>query len=503
MSTENEYIKGYAPEVKIAPCNPESLKYGKIWEHEEYRQVSPGQIWAPVFLGYAKPRKGAKVLDIGCGTGRGGMYLAAFGQLNVTLIDFVKNCLDKQVEDLCERQPNAIRFVKADIEKPLPAVAEYGFCCDVMEHIPPDKVDAVLDNILKAAQHCFFSISTTDDACGALIGEPLHLSVHPYDWWSEHFYARDCKIHFSEDQGRQCLFYVSAWQDGQTVVDSGVLNSAEETVKENVRRNTAQNWQQVQPHETNDLECMILGGGPSLAEFEDEIKQKRAEGVKLITLNGTYNWAVHHGMTPSAQIIVDARPFNARFVKPVVDGCKYLISSQCDPSVLEGLPHDRTYLWHTSTDIIKDILDKAYAQWWAIPGGSTVLLRAIPLMRMLGYRRFHMYGCDSCILPMSLTNGQSPSGAVYHSDAGINVKVEAHHAYAQPENDGEIILPVIVNPGGRVFQCAPWMASQAQEMLALIRYLGNEIELAIYGAGLLAHILNVGAAEAEIQGVTA
>jgi SAM-dependent methyltransferase len=475
MSTENDYFKGYAPEVKVTAGNPEAQKYGKMWEHPEYREVSPGQRWAPVFLANAKPSARASVLDIGCGTGRGGLLLAAMGQLNVTLIDFVRNCLDAEVRELTEQQPNSIRFVKADIEKPLPVVAEYGFCCDVMEHIPPDKIDVVLDNILKAAQHVFFSIAMYEDSCGSLIDEDLHLSVHPYSWWLEKFNSRDCVIHWSEEQPGQCLFYVSAWQDGQKVVDSGVLNSGEETVKANVKHNTSQRWQQVQPHETNDLECMILGGGPSLAGFEDEIKQKRAEGVKLITLNGTYNWAINHGLTPSAQIMVDARPFNARFTKPVVDDCKYLIASQCDPSVLEGLPHERTYLWHTSTDLIKDILDKAYDHWWAIPGGSTVLLRAIPLMRMLGYRKFHLYGCDSCIV-----NDQ-------------------HHAYAQPENDSELILPVIVNPGGRAFKCHPWQASQAQEMLALIKYLGHEIELAIYGDGLLAHILNVGANEADIQ----
>ena len=46
------------------------------------------------------------------------------------------------------------------------------------------------------------------------------------------------------------------------------------------------------------------------------------------------------------------------------------------------------------------------------------------------------------------------------------------------------------------------MASQAQEMLTLIRYLGNEIQLAIYGDGLLAHMLNTGARLADEQDAT-
>jgi hypothetical protein len=227
----------------------------------------------------------------------------------------------------------------------------------------------------------------------------------------------------------------------------------------------------VTPHLPQETEVMILGGGPWMLEYEDIIKQMRKDGVKLVTLNGSYNWALEHGLTPSATVIVDGRPFNARFVKPVVDGCKYLIASQCDPSVFEGLPKDRTLMWHTSTELITDILKEHYKEepWYIVPGGSTVLLRAIPMLRMLGYKKFHLFGCDSCL------------------------RGSEHHAYSQPENDGGAVP---VTAAGKIFTCHPWMVSQAQEFQDLIRMMGDEIELEIYGDGLLAHILNA-AAEGE------
>lgn len=461
-------MRGYAPNVAVQSGNAEALKYGKLWEFTAYRAVAPGENLASVFLAQAHPRKGASVIDFGCGTGRGALLLALFG-LDVTMVDFVGNCLDPAIREMLTTQAHTLRFVKADLEKPLHLVAEYGFCTDVMEHIPEARVDQVLQNILKAAQHVFFSISTVEDTCGKLIDEPLHLTIHPYSWWVHKFNQLDCVIHWSQAADGACVFYVSAWQDGQAIVDVGIPNVQPEQIRANVSHNCSHGWAQVQPHATNDLEVMLIGGGPSLAGFEADIKQKRADGVKLITLNGTYNWALEHGLTPSAQIIVDARSFNARFTKPVVDDCKYLIASQCDPGVLEGLPKDRTYLWHTTAEMVKDILDTHYETWWPVPGGSTVLLRAIPLLRMLGYRRFHLYGCDSCL-----------SGTF-------------HHVYEQPENDSELMVPVTVNPGGRIFWCHPWMVAQAQEMMGLIKYLGEEIELEIYGEGLLAHILNTGA----------
>jgi hypothetical protein len=95
-----------------------------------------------------------------------------------------------------------------------------------------------------------------------------------------------------------------------------------------------------------------------------------------------------------------------------------------------------------------------------------VLLRAIPLLRMLGFKQFHLYGCDSCL------TGE-------------------HHAYAQAENDDAPAIPVTVSDG-RIFQCHPWMVAQAQEFMELIKFLGDEIEIATYGDGLLNHILVTG-----------
>jgi hypothetical protein len=445
----------------------ERAKYEKMWALPQYRVVAPGEGVAMLFLEQAKPKTGSEVLDFGAGTGRGALMLALLGGCKVHMLDFAKNCLDEEVRQALTTQAHALKFTLHDLYKPSPISAPYGYCTDVMEHIPPEYVDRVLQNILQAAQHVFFQISCVEDACGSLIGESLHLTVKPFDWWLQKLQSLDCVVHWSQDQGDVALFYVSAWTSGTELVKHGVLNIEEQAVVDNVKANIACDWVQVTPHATNDLEVMILGGGPSLACHVDEIKALREQGVKLVTLNGTYNWAIDNGLTPSATVIVDAREFNARFTKPVVEGCKYLISSQCHPSVLEGLPKDRTLLWHTSMDTVRDALNERYPIWFNIPGGSTVMLRAIPLLRMLGFRKFRLFGFDSCFI----------------EDKG--------HAYAQPENDRDIRISV--NCGGRMFECAPWHVSQAAEFMDLVKFLGDEIELEVAGDGLIAHILKTGA----------
>ncbi|MDE2102756.1 MAG: DUF115 domain-containing protein [Patescibacteria group bacterium] len=450
----------------------EQQKYELMWKHENYRAVAPGESVSVRFLDVAKPKYGTEIIDFGAGTGRGALMLALLGGLKVRMLDFASNCLDDEVRQSLTTQAHALSFEQHDLTQPITGAAPLGYCTDVMEHIPPEDVDKVLKNILQAAQHVFFQISTVDDVCGAAIGHPLHLSVHDYTWW--HQKLRDdfqCHIHWSEDHGDACLFYVTAWPTGEDVVKAGILNIDEDTIRANVKQNLADGWQQVQPHEPTDRDVIILGGGPSLDAHLSDIRRMREAGAALITMNGAYHWALEHELVPSAQIVVDARPFNARFTHPVVENCRYLIGSQVAPETLAGLPADRTWLWHTTAEVIRDLLnedsEKTGRPWFGIPGGCTVLLRAIPLLRMLGYRHFHLFGCDSCLLD------------------------DKHHAYGQPENDGQLLIPAII--GGRTFTCQPWHVAQGEEFMRLIRMMGDQFELEVYGDGLLAWILKHGA----------
>lgn len=463
---------GYQPAVSIRPVNPEQDRYRKIWQNEAYRADAPGEAKALLFLSQAKPKHDAEIIDFGCGTGRGGLMLALVGGMRVTMLDFADNCLDAEVRQACERQPDRIKFHMHDLTRPVPFAAAYGYCTDVLEHIPEQDVMTVLKNILSASRHVFFNISTVRDNLGKMLSDgPLHLTVKPMAWWIERLGELSAVVHWSMEDVNDCCIYCTAWMDGTSIVEHGILNIEQEQIRANVKHNIAQGWQQVTPHEANYVEVMLVGGGPSLAEHEDDIRALREQGTKLICLNGAYNWCLERDLKPSAVVVVDARPFNARFTHPVVDDCKYLVASQVDPATLDGLPKDRTYLWHTTAEEVKDILNEQYELWFGIPGGSTVLLRALPLLRMLGFKRFHLFGCDSCI------NG-------------------IHHAYSQPENDDAPIVPVTVSDG-RIFRCHPWMVAQAQEFIDLIKFMGDEMEIATYGDGLLNHILVTGS---KLQG---
>jgi hypothetical protein len=460
-------------EVHDVPVLTEKLtereKYEKIWEHPQYRENSPGEQAVMYFLSQARPMSDATLIDYGAGTGRAAFTLALMAKLRVTMVDFASNCLDPEVFAYTETQPTRIGFKQHDLTQPLDITSVYGFCTDVLEHIPPEQVDLVLHNILTSSQHVWFQISTEPDRLGALIGETLHLTVQPFAWWLAKLQQHGMHVHYSQNFEGHCVVYGTAWATTKQVVMAGEPNAGEQQLNANVIENLKAGWPQIQPHEAQELEIVLLAGGPSLNDFVDDIRAHRKRAPCVITVNGTYNWAIEHQITPSALIMVDGREFMDRFVRVMLPDCKYLMASQVSPKVMACLPRDRTWLWHSGINKDGEKLARELNNglFFPIPGGCTVVTRAIPLLRMLGFSKIHVYGFDSCM------------------NAGV------HHAYAQTENDGELVLPV--SCGGRTFECTPWQVTQAQEFMGLVSLLGSEMELAVYGDGLIAQIINTGA----------
>ena len=468
MTTARIGMAGLPPTVIIKPTNPEREKYKRMWEQPDYRRVAPGEFAATAFLAQARLHHDAEVLDFGCGTGRGALMIALLGGAKVTMLDFAGNCLDPEVRQALDTQNGRLKFFECDLTKPITQRAAYGFCTDVMEHIPPEDVLKVLRNILLAAEHVFFQISCVPDEMGALIGEPLHLTVQPPAWWLQQITGLGGVVHWSHSDDTGCMIYCSAWGEAKDVIPMGKINVGETVADAHVRANVEAGWAHIAPYDKQDREVILLAGGPSLKDHVREIFTLRAAGAALVTVNGAYDWALDNGLAPSMQVVLDAREFNARFTRRKHPTCKYLMASQCHPSTLEGLPRERTWLWHSGvSDANEALIREKTGQFFPVPGGSTVVLRAIPLLRMLGFWRVHIFGFDSC------------------------VSASAHHAYAQAENDAEVTVPVTC--GGRVFMCTPWMMSQAAEFRDLVRFMGDEVELAVHGNGLIAHMIQHGA----------
>lgn len=230
--------------------------------------------------------------------------------------------------------------------------------------------------------------------------------------------------------------------------------------------------------------CVLVGGAPSVKDRFDEIRwHARQKKTRIVTVNNAWRMLLAQGIKPDAVVLLDARAENVEFVTGAPPGMRWLVCSQCHPTVFDVLEAQgqQVVVWHSSHND-NDELMEILQPWWdpgprqkptvLVPGGSTVMLRSMWLAAFSGFRRIHMYGIDSS----------------YDVDG-------AHHAYAQSLNDGETVVSVV--RGEKTYQAALWMTRQAAEFEQTWHDLKNYIDpfdkpapvtVFVHGRGLIPDI---------------
>jgi len=166
----------------------EKLKYDKMWESvPEYRAHGPADCLTPVFLSVIEDeiKPGDTLLDFGCGTGKSALF-ALEVQMKVHLVDISEHSMDPDIFLLHIKKE--IQFTQAclwDLPMSLKP-AKWITCFDVLEHIPESKVEHCLKGMSeRMIEGGAFSIFLADENFGRAIGEKLHLTIQPAEWWRE------------------------------------------------------------------------------------------------------------------------------------------------------------------------------------------------------------------------------------------------------------------------------------------------------------------------------
>ncbi len=138
---------------------------------------------------------GSSLIDFGCGTGDAAANFQALGY-KVQAVDISKQ---------------GLRHDLVFFEAPLSALpaellpADWGFCCDVMEHLPTEWVGLSLKEMSGKVKNCFFSICLVPDGWGVKIGEVLHLTVMPAAWWMDQIKEYWATVELINESPSVCL----------------------------------------------------------------------------------------------------------------------------------------------------------------------------------------------------------------------------------------------------------------------------------------------------------
>lgn len=255
-------------------------------------------------------------------------------------------------------------------------------------------------------------------------------------------------------------------------------NVPDQVILDQVSTNIRRGLPQVRPYALNPHTAVLICGGPSLEMTKPElIAACWREDTKIFTVNGAFEWAIKQNIKPGAVIMIDAREFNKRFVEPEVPDCKYLLAGQCHPAAFDMCRGRDTFIWHalTACDAEVELLKQYYhGHFWPVSHGTTIGIRAISLIQMLGFYSIEIFGLDSCWFD------------------------SRHHAYAQDENSEDADIITWLKPDGRddlarSFVCSPWMMKQAMDFEGLLRAKSELFRLNVHGPGLIAEMLRTGA----------
>lgn len=164
----------------------EREKYEAVWAHAPYREQSDGEPACAWAVRTMACQEGDTIIDWGCGKGICTDLLQRMG-LKATGFDIAPNCLD---HDLAKIIPLVVGTMW---NPPAGLAAMYGFCTDVLEHIPPEHLKSVLDVLVaRSSIACFIQLDTFPDLSGPRMKPPrtLHLSLHSPQWWKRELEAR-------------------------------------------------------------------------------------------------------------------------------------------------------------------------------------------------------------------------------------------------------------------------------------------------------------------------
>lgn len=260
--------------------------------------------------------------------------------------------------------------------------------------------------------------------------------------------------------------------DGISVSTATSTDKIIENIKENIKLtipaiHNDKNWREGMP-------IAIVGGGPSLkTELENLRKCKY-----IMACGSVHDYLMSKGIVPTWTVVCDPDLIMQSYLTRVDQDCtKFLIASQCDPSLFEYFKEKgaNVTIWHLNGDKF-DVSVYGNNQI-AIGGGCTVGTRAMVIAMGMGFFNLHLYGMDT-----ALTN-------------------QEHHAYEWNDPTIEKIHDthdIQLEIDGPKFTIAGYHLGQLFDIRALMSQYANRMQLTVHGESFLAYYMRLAQKRLEL-----
>lgn len=240
---------------------------------------------------------------------------------------------------------------------------------------------------------------------------------------------------------------------------------ADAEIQENVRRNVQHIKDWVAECKIHNQLAVMCSGGPSLLDHLDKIRSMQEAGAKVVCVKHSHDLLIENGIIPWGCFLLDPRSHVREFIANPHPEVIYFVASMCHPSTVDQLnevgAHVLGYHAHVGAGE-KEALESLKVQNFLIGGGSTSATRGVSVMNVLGFRRYHLFGYDSCYFDREPETEKQSNG-----------------------------LPKVfeVEVGNRKFVTDAELLAQCQDFDKMLE-LGRDIfaEMEVYGSGMIPHI---------------
>lgn len=340
-----------------------------------------------------------------------------------------------------------------------PRPADLVVCTDVLEHVEPDKIDAVLDHIRRLTQKvCHFSICTIPASKTLADGRNAHILLRPADWWveklKEYFDLALCWCTTTHIKGTAKPKLYPA------KVETFAALSAEKRL-EHAIANSRRIERRLFEAEAHDRRAIVACYGPSIKYTWSVLRDR---GGAVFSVSGAHKFLIDRHIIPYAHIDCDPREHKAKQFGEPHGWVEYWLASCVHPAYLDRLDGYYVSLWHLwNGDESAPLFDHLAEGEWAVTGGGSVGLRTLMLLYCLGYRDFEIHGMDC-----SYADGEKYAG----------------QHFGKPHHD------MRVKCGDRWFETSASLVAYAQQFF-ITRSVMHDATVRLHGDGLLQHMVRL------------
>lgn len=237
--------------------------------------------------------------------------------------------------------------------------------------------------------------------------------------------------------------------------------------KENINKILSYRLPEISPfvQSFKDRDAIIIGGGPSIDNYPDKIKDLKSKGGVIISIERMYSWCLNHDIIPDFVLILDACDDVPKGLQNLHPDTIHLVALQANSKVVDILNGYKTYVFATVQEGIDQHqywFDHGYEHMVTLNGGGSVTLCAMAVAYTFGLKNLHIFGFDCHV-----TNGDYAKGI-----AGVGVPRECYD----------------INIEGKIFKTNNPFLSFLQQffyLYTIAKYKGLVDKVKIYGDSMV------------------